>query len=112
MGLIILLGKSYVLYNSYGGHDFAERIKITYQIRPKWGELFSKKNKSYVTCIRDTRVVTAIYTYFTYLLEKQFQGFHLQDLVNVLRVELDPEVEPHEIAVLFHILASTDKHIF
>ena len=52
----ILLGKSYVLYNSYGGHDFAERIKITYQIRPKWGELFSKKNKSYVTCIRDTRV--------------------------------------------------------
>ena len=52
------------------------------------------------------------YTYFTYLLEKQFQGFHLQDLVNVLRVELDPEVEPHEIAVLFHILASTDKHIF
>ena len=45
-------------------------------------------------------------------MEKQFQGFHLQDLVNVLRVELDPEVEPHEIAVLFHILASTDKHIF
>ena len=59
------------------------------------------------------RIVTAItFTYFTYLLEKQFQGFHLQDLVNVLRVELDPEVEPHEIAVLFHILASTDKHIF
>ena len=53
----ILLGKSYVLYNSYGGHDFAEIIKITYQLRPKWGELFSKKNKSYVTCIRDTRVL-------------------------------------------------------
>ena len=48
--------KCYVLNNSYSGTFLWKIIKITYLIRPKRGELFSKKNKSYVTCIRDTRV--------------------------------------------------------